>query len=302
MALWVQRLHLYSGLLSLTALVVYAAAGLAATFAPEKGGAGATESVRHVRFVASGGDRKVVADRIHAELDLPLTFPVVRRAIRKNASGQWQMRFFTPNGHHEVTVLAKQKRLRISTLRLDMWHFLARLHHVTLRLPGSGVDWRMILWSFYGEFALFSLFWLSASSTYLWWSPRLQRWARAGKNKRRPRRPLRLQIHSVLGVALLPLVGIYAVSALQMTHGLKTDWSLFEWLSKLHRAVGFEGGEFAADLWGGLVIAFSIGLVLIAANGLFLWFRMPRERVRGAIILVLGLGYGVGLIGLIRIA
>ena len=106
MALWVRRFHLYAGLLSVSALIVYSAAGLVPTFVPEGGGTGVTETVRFVPFVTSArDDPKALADRVHAELDLPLTERVARRAVRKNSSRQWRMRFYTPNGSHEVTVL-----------------------------------------------------------------------------------------------------------------------------------------------------------------------------------------------------
>lgn len=73
-------------------------------------------------------------------------------------------------------------------------------------------------------------------------------------------------------------------------------------LNRLHHYAGFWRGWFALDLWGVLVALASIGLIVLGASGIYLWFRTYGERLVGGLILGFGVVVGVVLIVLLRTA
>jgi len=54
------------------------------------------------------------------------------------------------------------------------------------------------------------------------------------------------------------------------------------------------------NAWGALVAVLSLALFVIGATGIYLWFKLHQERVIGAILLTLSLGYSLTLMVLAR--
>lgn len=73
-------------------------------------------------------------------------------------------------------------------------------------------------------------------------------------------------------------------------------------LNRLHHYAGFWRGWLPLDLWGVLVSLASVGLILLGATGIYLWFRTYGERVVGGSILAVGTAVGLALIVLLRTA
>jgi hypothetical protein len=71
------------------------------------------------------------------------------------------------------------------------------------------------------------------------------------------------------------------------------EWQLGQTLQQLHTTHAF-WHEFApANVWAALSLLASIGLLLLGASGIYLWFSHHRERAIGGALLVFGLGYGL---------
>lgn len=71
-------------------------------------------------------------------------------------------------------------------------------------------------------------------------------------------------------------------------------------LNRIHHLAGFHNGSFILDVWGGWVAAVSLCLFLLGLTGIYMWFRLYKERVIGSILLAVSLGYSLTLILLIR--
>jgi hypothetical protein len=92
--------------------------------------------------------------------------------------------------------------------------------------------------------------------------------------------------HWITALIALPVLAIFAVSAVQMAH--RTWWTVGPVLrafARWHRARGLAQAPFAGVL-----------LVLLAATGFCLWLQSRRDRIAGAILLALGTVLSGGLI------
>ena len=73
-------------------------------------------------------------------------------------------------------------------------------------------------------------------------------------------------------------------------------------LNRLHHISGFWHEYGLINWWAGALLLTSVALMALALTGIYLWFRIYKERLVGAILLALSLGYGLGLIVLMRSA
>ncbi len=73
-------------------------------------------------------------------------------------------------------------------------------------------------------------------------------------------------------------------------------------LNRIHHIGGLWHGFAAVNVWAALVGVISVFLLAIGVTGIYLWFKLYRERVIGSILLVLSAGFGVSLIAMIRMA
>ncbi len=174
----IKKLHMYTGLLNFSILFVYGASGLLLTAQPAPGNRPRPKpETRFVDFqVPAGLTDKQVADRVWETLQLPLTAPPQPQGIRRDPSNNLRFGFFTPSNAHQIVVLEKENRLRVETVRNDIWRYLFALHGTALGHPST--DWRIQAWAWYNEFAIWSLIGMVASGVYLWLASRPGfRWA-----------------------------------------------------------------------------------------------------------------------------
>ena len=73
-------------------------------------------------------------------------------------------------------------------------------------------------------------------------------------------------------------------------------------LNRVHHIGTVRSPSQAVNALGVLVFFASVCLILLALSGIYLWFQFHRERVIGALLLALSLGYGLTFMILIRIA
>ena len=162
---------MYVGLLNLSILLVFGVAGLTATLdpGPEK----RTHPEPQVEYrdftVPAGLDDKAAADRVWEFLHLPLSAPLPKYAIRRDANNDLFLNFYSPNGVRRAVVLEKENRIRLETEHVGLASYLNDLHTVT---HNQNPDWRMRWWGYYTEFSIWSLIGMSLSGVYLWLASR----------------------------------------------------------------------------------------------------------------------------------
>lgn len=175
----VKKIHMYSGLISFTALVIFGLIGIAATFFPHPEERPRPEaSIQEFDFNVPGDlDDRQLADHIQAELDLPLTGPAPDWSLGRNKENNLRFRLPTPGHYHNVVVLEQENRIRITTQPFDRWQYLFHLHEMTPR-PGQ-MDLRVKLWAYYGLFSVWALITMTVSGLYLWLNTRRRKlwWA-----------------------------------------------------------------------------------------------------------------------------
>lgn len=176
--LWIKRVHMYTGLLNFTVLMVFGIIGIVATVLPKPPARQKPPSTVQVRdFPIPGGmtDRQL-ADHIQASLKIPLTGPTPDWELRRDSENRLRVRLGTPARFYDVVVLEQQNKLEVTTQPFDVWQYLFHLHEMT---PGSAhADLRTTAWAWYIEFSIWSLILMALSGIYLWLSSRPKhRWA-----------------------------------------------------------------------------------------------------------------------------
>ncbi len=167
-----KRVHIWIGLFNLTVLIVFAVTGIAVTF--PTAGHDAPEA-RLLPYEAPGGfTDKQVADDLFEKLQLPLTGPVPSWAVSRNDQNVLVLDFHGPNGPHRVTVLEKEKRVRIEHAKNGIGEFMNGMHSKTLY--GSQPDLRVRLWALYIDLSIFSLMFMAVTGTWLWLTSRPRLW------------------------------------------------------------------------------------------------------------------------------
>ncbi len=106
--------------------------------------------------------------------------------------------------------------------------------------------------------------------------------------------------HRIAGVLALPAVLVYAVSGAQMAHGLPAG-PILGMLNDLHHTYGLWEGPWSARLWGGLAAVTSSALLVLAGTGVLMWWRRPRERRLGLVVIGASLLWGGGLLAWVRL-
>ncbi|PYV38033.1 MAG: hypothetical protein DMG06_26595 [Acidobacteria bacterium] len=66
-------------------------------------------------------------------------------------------------------------------------------------------------------------------------------------------------------------------------------------LNSLHHVAGFRRGDGLQKTWAALVGVVSVGLVLLALTGIYLWFKLFNERGVGIVLLAISLTYSLTL-------
>jgi len=73
-------------------------------------------------------------------------------------------------------------------------------------------------------------------------------------------------------------------------------------LDKVHSTFGLWHEYLLLNIWGLLLGLVSLGLTVLAATGIYLWFKIHEERVVGTVLLVISLTYSFTLIYLLSTA
>lgn len=73
-------------------------------------------------------------------------------------------------------------------------------------------------------------------------------------------------------------------------------------LNRIHQMSGVQHNYWLTNAWGVLVIVVSVSLILIGATGIYLWFKIRRERMVGILLLAVSLGYSLSLLAMVRMS
>jgi hypothetical protein len=73
-------------------------------------------------------------------------------------------------------------------------------------------------------------------------------------------------------------------------------------LNRIHHVGGLWHEYTLTNVWAVFVAIVSVMLIVLSLTGIYLWFKIHTERVIGAVLLALSLGYSLTLIVLIRMA
>ena len=276
------RIHTYAGLLVFVNFVLYAVVGIAA-FA---GARTATASIvweQPFSVPANLSDRQV-AERVVRLLGLSLATPVHDFNIGHDAEGRLKLDFYHANGRHQVTLLEHPVRLRVSNTRAGFLRYLSTLH-VTTAAFHSG-DRRMQLWAWWNEFAMWGVAVMAASGVWVWWE-------RRGK-RTTPRRGVysgMLRVHRYTALGALAVLAVFEISAVQMAH---RTWiqagPVLSTFNRIHRMRGI-----------GLSPPLGASLLVLAATGLWLWWKLQRDRRLGTALFGLSTFVAGGLIWWMRV-
>ena len=177
---WIRRLHIYTGLFSFTALMVFGAAGLIGAFHEDPRAASRPPPVvSELDFeVPQGASDPEVAQLVYARLALRDAAPVPEWALGRNEDHVLVLHFYGPNGVTHASVLEDQKKLHVEIDRSTLGEYVNGMH--ALVLSHVGPQRRVRFWSMYLELSIFTLLFMVVTGVWLWLAtrPRL-RWAQA---------------------------------------------------------------------------------------------------------------------------
>jgi hypothetical protein len=178
MTLWIKRIHMYTGLLNFTVLVIFGIIGIVATVLPRASERKKPPStVQQREFAVPGGmsDRQL-ADHIYESLNIPLTWRPPDYSLRRDDQNHLHFQLGTAPRFYDVAVLENEGRLQITTQPYDLWQYLFHLHEMTPARWPPGLTNQ--LWALYMEFSIWSLLAMALSGVYLWLASRPKyRWA-----------------------------------------------------------------------------------------------------------------------------
>ncbi len=271
----IRKLHTYAALLTFANFTIYGLVGLTAAFVPRW----RETAVSTQPFTRPPGesDRRT-AERVCDLLGLSLATPIQSAVMQHDSAGRLLLDFWHANGRHKVTVVEPEGQIRIERRPNSFWAYLGTLH-VTTAAFHSG-DWRMQLWADYNEFAMWCFVAMIATGGVLWFT------SRDGRTLAPTRR-----VHRYLALVCLPFLVMYAISAVQMAHRrwlpVRGRTGVLYTLDRMHQS---------HNLW-----MVAVGLLLLGATGLCLWFQNHQQRRTGGVLLLATLALTVALVVSMRL-
>jgi uncharacterized iron-regulated membrane protein len=167
----IEKIHMYAGLLTLTALLVWGVAGIYAVFRPAPGEYQPPEisEVRELPYEAAGNlDDKELARAIYEFLDIPLAGGHYN--IHRDPEANLMFFVFTVSGRREVTYLEERQVVRLDVRQNTLVEFLSNLHTSNSHRGPKVLAARM--WGVYNEFSTWAFTFMTLSGVYLWLASR----------------------------------------------------------------------------------------------------------------------------------
>lgn len=95
-------------------------------------------------------------------------------------------------------------------------------------------------------------------------------------------------------VAYSPATGEARIRTQEVPHAML--------LVRIHHAAGLWHDYWLLNAWGALVALASAALAALAATGIYLWFKIRRERLAGALLLAAHFAFTLALVWMMRTA
>lgn len=164
-----RKLHIYSGLLVFSQLLVYGVAGLVATAQPSLERPKTPHTTRTIAFQRKPDESdKQVAARAYETVQPAMSRPVPDWFLRKSADGHLLLDFYNINGIYRVTVLPTA--LRVESIRNSTALFFEDIHAATL--ADSEADQLIRIWAMWNELGIWGLLFFAVSGIWLWLASR----------------------------------------------------------------------------------------------------------------------------------
>lgn len=174
---WTKKIHMYSGLLTFPALVVWGITGIHAVFLPPPGQykPPPVTSVREVSFQAAGNlDDKKLAQMIYEAIDIPLAGG--RYNVHRDEQSNLAFNVFSINGGREVTFLEDKGIVRVDHRANSTLDYLSSMHTANGRR--HQLKPAVMAWGYFNELSTWAFLFMTISGLYLWIATRPGlRWA-----------------------------------------------------------------------------------------------------------------------------
>jgi hypothetical protein len=164
---WMKKIHMYAGLLSFMAFVVWGITGVHAVFLPPPDGYEPPEvsAVEETPFEAPGAlDDKQLAQLIFDTADLAMAGGYYN--VRRNENGYLAFMSYTANGRRDLTYLEDKKVVRIEFRNSGLADFFSSMHAGHSRRGAPDLSSR--LWGYYNELSTWAFFFMALSGVYMW--------------------------------------------------------------------------------------------------------------------------------------
>lgn len=164
---WMKKIHMYTGLLSFMAFVVWGVTGVHAVFLPGPGGYQPPQVAAEEEFPFEGPgdlDDKQLAQRIFDAVRPPMTDGYYN--VHRNADGHLAFLSYGANGPRDFTYLEDQKLVRIAFRDNGLADFLSSMHASHSRRGPPELSAR--LWGYYNEFSTWAFLFMALSGVYMW--------------------------------------------------------------------------------------------------------------------------------------
>ncbi len=176
---WIKKIHMYAGLLTFTAFVVWGVTGIHAVFLPPPGGylPPRISSERELPLRPPGNlDDNALAKHIFETAGIPLAGGHYN--VHRDDALNLAFFAYTPNGRRDFTYLEEQGIVRIAHRRNDLAGFLSVMHASHSRRGPRALPAR--LWGLYNELSTWAFLFMTISGMYMWFVTRPGlRWAQA---------------------------------------------------------------------------------------------------------------------------
>ncbi len=86
-----------------------------------------------------------------------------------------------------------------------------------------------------------------------------------------------------------------------MAHVRRETRSFMGMLNRLHHQHGLHHADGVLNAWGWALLIVSVGMIFIGATGIYLWFKMHKERAIGAALLAANVVISLGLLAILRV-
>jgi hypothetical protein len=174
---YTKKLHMYSGLLTFSAFLVWGITGVEAMFLPAAGEfrPPPVTGTQEVAYQAPGNlDDDKLSRAIYAAVKIPLA--AGRYNVHRDEQSHLAFNVFTINGGREVAYLEEKGVVRIDHRRNSTLSYLSSMH--TAHSGRHQLTVMSSLWGYFNEFSTWAFLFMTLSGLYLWIATRPGlRWA-----------------------------------------------------------------------------------------------------------------------------